>query len=134
MGDSLEAACRRTMNAIGERKHPTTEERDSVLALHVLAVAGSIGGRVAEQLESLIDTLNEREHLRRERRTQAASATASMRMLTWLPIVCGSWLLLDNAEVRHFLIGSPSGWICLVLGVGSNIVGRLWLQREVAAC
>lgn len=134
MGDSIEAACHRTLNAISENKRPTPEERDSVIALHVLSVAGSIGGRVVEQIESLIDILNEREHLRRERRTQAASAAASMRLLTWLPIVCGAWILIDSPEIRHFLLQSPSGWMCLVLGVGSNIVGRLWLQHEVSTC
>lgn len=133
-GDSIETSCRSAADEIIARKRQTPAERDAVVALHVLSVADSIGGRVADQLESLIDTLRERVLQRRERRTQAASAAASIRLLTWLPVVCGLLVLVDSSEIRGFLFGTTGGWVCLALGIGSNIVGRLWLEREVTTC
>lgn len=133
-GEPLDSAARALIDEISGRKHPTHSERDAVVALHVLSVADSIGGRIADQLESLIESLSERHHHRRERRTQAASAAASMRMLTWLPLICGILILTDSREIREFLLGTPAGWLCLSLGIGTNALGRLWLAREVSAC
>lgn len=133
-GDSIEMSSRALAEEISSRRHPSSAERDAVVALHVLSVADSLGGRVADQLESLIETLHERVLHRRERRAQAASAAASIRLLTWLPVVCGVLVLADSPEIRNFLFGTTGGWICLVLGIASNLVGRLWLEREVASC
>ncbi len=133
-GEPLDIACRNVVHAFSLKKRPTIVEKDSLIALHVLSVASSIGGRTSEQLESLIDDLGERERVRRERRTQAASSLASMRLMTWLPIVCGAWILLDSKAIRGFVFGTPAGWICLALGIGSNILGRLWLHRAVTTC
>lgn len=133
-GEPLDIACRNVVHALGLKKRPSVVEKDSLVALHVLSVAGSIGGRMSEQLESLIDDLGERERVRRERRTQAASSLASMRLLTWMPIVCGAWMFLDSRAIRDFVFGTPAGWICLALGTGSNILGRLWLHRAVTTC
>lgn len=112
----------------------TPDSRDGEIALHVLSLAGTIGGRVADQIGSLIELLEDRDSIRRERRTQAASAAASMNLLTWLPFVCGAWILVDSASVRTFLFGSITGWICLVVGATLNLAGRVWMQRMVASC
>ncbi len=133
-GDDVASACRSLLQSGDAGKRPTHRDRDVAITLHVLSLAGSIGGRITDQLDSLIDVLSDRAFLRRERRTQAASASASIRLLTWLPLVCGAWILLDSADVRSFLLGSINGWICLVFGVGLNLLGRTWTQRMVSAC
>lgn len=133
-GDDVASACRSLAQSESGGKRPTHRDRDSAITLHVLSLAGSIGGRVADQLDSLIDILSDRAFLRGERRTQAASASASIRLLTWLPLVCGAWILLDSADVRSFLLGSINGWICLVSGIVLNLLGRTWMHRMVSAC
>lgn len=133
-GESIQSASRSVLTGLSEKKHPTTAERDVMLVLHVLSFADSIGGRVADHLDSLLDILKDRAHQRVERVTQAANATASMRLLTWLPLVCGAWILLDSPHVRSFLLTSSMGWMCLTIGVGLNVLGRLWLRREILAC
>ena len=89
---------------------------------------------MAEHLEALLVTLNDRVHLREERSAQAAQAAMSMNLLTWLPFACGAWMSADSATIRSFLFGSLLGWTCLTLGVGLNLCGRWWMQREVSAC
>jgi hypothetical protein len=34
--------------------------------------------------------------------------------------------------VRNYLILSPSGWICLLLGIGLNLAGRKWMHAIIA--
>lgn len=133
-GEPIGEACRSLVDTLGRLRHPSFTERDAIVALHVLSVTDTIGGRSADHMETLIDDLNERDRVRRERRAQATTPLASMRMLTWLPILCGTWILLDSRAIRDFLFGSPAGWACLVLGIGSNVLGRVWLHREVNAC
>jgi Flp pilus assembly protein TadB len=89
---------------------------------------------VAEHLEALIVTLNDRHRMREERSAQAAQAAMSMKLLTWLPLACGAWIFADSASVRSFLFGSVLGWACLTIGIGLNLCGRWWLRREVSAC
>lgn len=133
-GESLEFACRKRIQELTSRNRSTHRDRDALIALHVLSFSGAEGGRVAEHLEALLITLNDRHRLREERNAQAAQAAMSMDLLTWLPLVCGAWMIADSASVRSFLFGSVLGWTCLMLGIGLNLCGRWWLRREVSAC
>lgn len=133
-GESLESACRTLIDELTSRSPSSHRDRDALIALHVLSFSGSVGGRVAEHLEALLVTLNDRVHLREERTAQAAQAAMSMNLLTWIPLACGAWMITDSPSIRSFLFGSVVGWTCLTLGVGLNLCGRWWLQRAVATC
>lgn len=133
-GESVESSCRLLIGALEGRRRLSSRDRDALLTFHSLSLADAIGGRVCEHLDSLIEMLQDRAHLRHERAVQAASASASMRMLTWMPLLCGTWMLIDSESVRVFLLQSAAGWMCLLGGIALNLLGRLWLRHEVAAC
>jgi len=126
-GVSINTACQKILDS----KSESAENADCVMALHVLALASEVGGDIAQQLDYLIDTLLDRSQAKIERQTQAATATASIRLITWLPVVCGAWILSDSPAVRHVLLATPLGWTCLTLGIGLNFVGRIWTHRMV---
>ena len=126
-GMALNTACHKLLDELSE----SAETTDHMMALHVIALASEVGGDIAQQLDCLIDTLLDRSLSQAERQTQAATATASMRLITWLPVVCGSWILSDSPAVRHVLLATPLGWACLTVGVGLNLVGRTWTKRLV---
>ncbi len=128
-GIALNNACHKTLEGIPE----SAKNHDSVMALHVIALASEVGGDIAQQLDCLIDTLLDRSQAKIERQTQAATATASMRLITWLPVVCGAWILSDSSAVRHVLLATPLGWACLSIGVGLNFVGRTWTHKMVSS-
>lgn len=126
-GMALNTACHKILDDMSE----SAETTDHMMALHVIALASEVGGDIAQQLDCLIDTLLDRSLSQAERQTQAATATASMRLITWLPVVCGTWILSDSPAVRHVLLATPLGWACLTVGVGLNLVGRTWTKRLV---
>ena len=126
-GIALHLACHKILDDMSE----SAETTDHMMALHVIALASEVGGDIAQQLDCLIDTLLDRSLSQAERQTQAATATASMRLITWLPVVCGAWILSDSPAVRHVLLATPLGWTCLTVGVGLNLVGRTWTKRLV---
>ena len=109
----------------------SAENTDHMMTLHVIALASEVGGDIARQLDCLIDTLLDRSQAKVERQTQAATATASIRLITWLPVICGAWILSDSPAVRHVLLATPLGWACLTIGVGLNFVGRTWTHKMV---
>ena len=67
-----------------------------------------------------------------DRLAQAAQALLSTRILSWTPLLVAGWLLVSSAPVRNYLILSPSGWICLLLGIGLNLAGRKWMHAIIA--
>ena len=126
-GMALNTASHKLLDDLPE----SAENTDHMMTLHVIALASEVGGDIARQLDCLIDTLLDRSQAKVERQTQAATATASMRLITWLPVVCGAWILSDSPAVRHVLLATPLGWACLTIGVGLNFVGRTWTHKMV---
>jgi tight adherence protein B len=120
---ALSEACREMLR--------NENDRDAVMTLHVLGLCASTGGDIASTIDSLVVTLDERAHARAERRAQAATALASTRLITWLPIGCGVFIMIDDANVRHVLFATPLGWICVGIGVGLNLLGRRWTRHLV---
>ena len=106
-------------------------DRDVVMSLQVLSISASSGGDVAGTIDSLVATLDDRAHARAERHTQAATALASTRLITWLPVACGAYMFLEHPDVRRTLIATPLGWTCLIIGAALNIAGRRWTRTLV---
>ena len=127
-GDSL-------ADAVTARLARETDERrphgDVVLALQVIGLAARVGGEPTRHIDALVETLRSRRHAAADRLTQASTAIASIRLLTWLPLVCAVWMVLDDSAVREVLFASPIGWACLISGVVFNLLGRQWTNRLV---
>ncbi|MEY3618715.1 MAG: hypothetical protein RL726_1413 [Actinomycetota bacterium] len=122
-GTPLVLACKRVSH------HES--DRDVVTSLRVLELSADSGGDVAGTIDSLVTTLDDRAHARAERRTQAATALASTRLITCLPVACGAYMFIEHPDVRRTLIATPLGWTCLVLGAALNFAGRRWTRSLV---
>lgn len=129
-GQSLASVLENRLLVESRRRRP---DADLVLTLQVLMLAARVGGEPSRHVDALADTLRSRRWSREERRTHAASALASIRLLTWLPVVCVVWMIADDAEVRHLLLATPLGWTCTSLGVAFNLTGRRWTKRMVTS-
>lgn len=99
--------------------------------IQMIGLAHSMGGDEAGLLEATMQSLIERRQERLERSAHAATVRASMRLLTWLPLVCGLWIASENPLTRQFLVGTSGGRVCLVTGVVLNLLGRLWSRRII---
>jgi tight adherence protein B len=106
---------------------------DHILVLHVIELAHSMGGNEARLIDSLLDTLIERRQIHNERLAQAATALSSMRLLTWLPLVSGMWMMAESPSSRAFLLHTTFGHICLIVGIFLNSIGRLWAKKIVGS-
>ncbi|MBJ7363074.1 MAG: type II secretion system F family protein [Ilumatobacteraceae bacterium] len=126
-GQSLNQACNDLIEA-DEKQHTSG---DLSVVLHVISLASEVGGDAAHHIDALIDTLLDRSHARQDRQAQASTAMASTRLITWLPVVCAAWIVSDSPAIRNTMLATPLGWTCLTLGVGLNLVGRIWTKKLI---
>jgi Flp pilus assembly protein TadB len=111
-------------------KTAKTKDQQFVVKTLELAATGGVGGVMA--LERAAIVIRERATHIDDRLAQAAQALLSTRILSWTPLLVAGWLLVSSAPVRNYLILSPSGWICLLLGIGLNLAGRKWMHAIIA--
>jgi tight adherence protein B len=104
---------------------------DSSLVLLVLGLASRLGGDTAAQLDSLVETLGAREQARRERRAHAATALASTRLLTILPVASLAVIALGDRQSIARALSSTPGLGCVCCGLVLNLAGRLWTRRII---
>jgi Flp pilus assembly protein TadB len=114
-----------------KRLLPKAKTNDLIFALRTidLAATGGVGGVLA--LERAAIVLRERSTNINDRQMQASQAMLSTKVLSWAPVVVAGWLVATSSSVRSFLILSVSGWVCILLGLSFNYVGRRWMQTIV---
>jgi tight adherence protein B len=103
------------------------------LVLTALALAGRAGGEVARALDRVAATLRERRELRAEVRALATQARASAAVLIAAPLGFAGLVSTIEPGVTRFLVTTPLGALCLVLGLGLDAVGAWWMARIVAS-
>ena len=123
-GEAISDVCERLS------KTETSNDLLFVLRTFELAATGGVGGILA--LERTAIVLRERATHIHDRYSQAAQALLSTRVLSWTPVVVALWLIVTSSAVRNYLILTPSGWICVLLGVGLNLAGRKWMEKIIS--
>ena len=116
---------------VTKRLSPMAKANDLIFALRTidLAATGGVGGVLA--LERAAIVLRERSTNINDRQMQASQAMLSTKVLSWAPVAVAGWLVATSSSVRSFLILSVSGWVCILLGLSFNYVGRRWMQTIV---
>lgn len=101
-----------------------------------LAVQLKSGGSLAETLQTLGDTVNQRVALAARAKALAGEVIFSSRALSAAPLIVGGILYLINPQSVDLLLYDPTGNKLLAYAAASVIVGRLvirWMiQRETA--
>jgi Flp pilus assembly protein TadB len=133
-GRNLAEACTKCADDIDAKRRRTERDTDALVVYRSLGVAATVGVDVPAQIDALVEALAERAHQRLDKSVQAATASSSIRLLTWLPLVCGMWMLSDSSDVRHFIASTALGRTCAISGILLNVFGRMWMRRVIATC
>lgn len=97
----------------------------------VLAAAAELGGSAAAPLDRFAVTMRQRTSDDLERAAQSGQAKMSAKVLTGVPLAVLILLVTTDADVRASIM-SPRGALVLVIGLGLNAAGALWM-RQIAA-
>ena len=104
---------------------------DDRLAFATIAHLTEHGGQMAASLDRAAATIHEREVMRSERDVQAAQARISAQLLSVIAPLFAGWSVVSDARVRHFLVGTIPGLVCLIIGVALNLAGYAWMHQVV---
>ncbi|MGC5018948.1 type II secretion system F family protein [Micromonospora sp. DT47] len=114
-----------------ERVAQRVENDDLAWAVMAIRIQRDTGGNLAEVLETTVETLRERDRLRRHVRALSAEGRLSAYVLIALPIVMAIWMLLTRREYLSPLWTTPVGLMMLVGAAVLMVVGIFWMARWI---
>jgi len=102
---------------------------DVRLVAAALTLGADAGGEVARAVDRISVTLRERAELRGEVRALATQARASAAVLTLAPLGFAVLVASVEPDAIAFLLTTPIGLLCLVLGLALDVAGAMWMSR-----
>jgi tight adherence protein B len=103
--------------------------QDLEWAVTAIEVQRKIGGNLAEVLETVANTIRERDTLRRQMRVLSAESRISVVVLTVLPILIAIYLMIVNPEYLRTLTTTTPGKIISISALALMGIGYLWMKR-----
>jgi tight adherence protein B len=96
-----------------------------------VAIAVQAGAAFGPALREAAATVREREAIAREARALASQARASAAVLVAAPLAFSAGACVLDPAVRAFLLGSPAGCACLVVGALLDAAGARWMAALI---
>jgi tight adherence protein B len=96
------------------------------------SVSATQGAGLADALDRLVAQDRRAEEVRRQLDAHLAAPRATARMLALLPALGLGLGLAVGGDPVGWLIGTPLGWACLILGLSLIGAGLAWASRIVA--
>ncbi|MDQ1382770.1 MAG: tight adherence protein [Actinomycetota bacterium] len=96
-----------------------------------LALCASVGGRSADALDGLATSLRDRLAVAAEARALSSQAQMSAIVVGGAPVAYIAWSALVDPGALHVLTGTLFGRICLLLGLGLEVLGAWWMRSIV---
>jgi len=120
LGDALDATATRMSSD------------DFLWVAQAIAIHRTVGGNLAEVLDTVGETIRERNQIRRQVKALSAEGKLSALVLMVLPFGVTGFLSLTNPSYLAKFTQSPIGYALLFVAVLLLIVGALWLRKVVS--
>ncbi len=104
---------------------------DFELVVTAVVIQRQVGGNLAQILDTISDTINNRVRMRREIMTLTAQGRASGVVLALMPIAVGGIMSVVNPGYLTPLFTEPLGRMAIVVGIIMEIIGYLVIRRIV---
>jgi tight adherence protein B len=115
------------LEGVGERM----ESVDFKWVVMAIRIQREVGGNLAELLNSVAETIREREYLERQVLALSAEGRLSVWILGGLPPGFMLYLLLANPEYLSPLISTPIGFVMLGTMAVLLVAGVFWMKKLV---
>lgn len=104
---------------------------DFELVVTAVVIQRQVGGNLAQILDTISDTINNRVRMRREIMTLTAQGRASGVVLALMPVGVGFIMSLVNPAYLRPLFEEPVGQACVAGAIVMEIIGFLVIRRIV---
>jgi tight adherence protein B len=115
------------MDALAQR----VGSQDLEWAVTAINIQRKVGGNLAEVLETVANTIRQREAVRRQVRVLSAEGRFSVYILVALPFFILAYLSLVNPGYLAPLTTTPTGVLLLIAGALLMVVGFVWMRKIV---
>lgn len=105
--------------------------RDFAWTVLAVRIQREVGGNLAEILDTVWDTMIQRQRLRREVKTLTAEGRISAMVVGALPLLLGGFMYMVNKPYIRQLFDSLSGQIMLMGAIGMELVGVWWMYKTI---
>ncbi len=105
---------------------------DFLWVAQAIAIHRTVGGNLAEVLDTVGETIRERNQIRRQVKALSAEGKLSAYVLMFLPFGVTGFLSFANPSYLAKFGQSPIGYVLLFVAVLQLIVGALWLRKVVS--
>jgi len=105
---------------------------DFTWVAQAIAIHREVGGDLAEVLDTVSQTIRERNQIRRQVKALSAEGRMSGYVLMALPIGVTGFLMMSNPGYLTKLTQSAIGWAMIGAAVTLMVVGGLWLRKVVS--
>jgi tight adherence protein B len=123
LGRSVEEA----LNGMAER----VGSYDFKWAVLAVNIQREVGGNLAEILDTVADTVRERDQIRRQVDVLTTEGRLSMYILAALPVGIAIYMLVVNRSYISLLWTTRPGLVMLIAGLALLTVGIIWMKRIV---
>jgi tight adherence protein B len=107
------------------------KNRDLSWAVVAIRVQQEVGGNLAEVLSNTVDTIRDREAVRRHVQALSAEGRLSAWVLLALPAIVGILMFTFRSDYVRPLYTHPTGIMMSLTGTALVILGGFWLSRLV---
>jgi tight adherence protein B len=108
-----------------------TQSQDFEWAVMAIEIQREVGGNLAEVLQTVAETMRQRNRLKGEIRALTAEGRISAIVLGALPFAMAGFLFATNPQYISTLFTSTFGYIAVGVGLVLMLAGMLWLRRIV---
>jgi tight adherence protein B len=116
-----------SLTALAERM----DSQDFRWVAQAIDIQRAVGGDLAEILDTVSQTIRERNQIRRQIKALSAEGKISAYILTALPLVIAALVLMVNPSFLAPLVETVPGRIAAVAGGILMLVGAIWIRRLV---
>ncbi len=107
------------------------ESKDFGWVVMAIRIQRQVGGNLGELLDTVAETIREREYLRRQVATLSAEGKLSALILGGLPPLFGVYLVLTKPDYIGPMFSDPRGILLLGIGVTMLSIGAFWMSRII---
>ncbi|MDQ3940772.1 MAG: type II secretion system F family protein [Actinomycetota bacterium] len=123
LGRSVDEALRELADRIGSE--------DLHWAILAVNIQREVGGNLAELLDTVAETIRERENVRRQVKVLSAEGRLSIYILAGLPFAILVYMLFVNPSYVGLLFTTRIGLVMSVVGASLMVLGIAWMRKVV---
>jgi tight adherence protein B len=120
------------MDIAFENLQKRVPNKDLEIVTTAILIQRSTGGNLSQILETIHETITERVKMKDELKALTAQGKMSALIITLLPVGLGLLLSLMNPEYFTPMLQHPVGWILIIGGIISGVLGWIFINKVVS--